>query len=135
MSQFTAAGNIIISRQIPSTLNNAINSILFLSTTMTGHEKGSHKKRKLTRLEVSAEKRRQKKAFLKVTPEAATAQPVLVSQTQESTVVLPDSPTNGVLPYAYCPVPLDGSPTVDNTAIVEMNAGPTMNHDNQKNYC
>jgi hypothetical protein len=125
MSQFTAAGNSIISVPIRSAHNAALQPSLLLSTTMTGHKDGSHKKRKATRLQVSAEKRRLKKARPEVTPEATTAPPV-VSQTQDDIVpVIAESPTNLLaLALALATVPPVGSPTVDNNVIAEMTAGP-----------
>jgi hypothetical protein len=95
---------------------------------MTGHKPNSHKKRKPTRLQVSAEKRIQKKARDEVTPEVVTAPPV-VTQTQDSAVI-PDSPTNPIITARNAPVPVsNGSPTADNIAIAEMAAGRTNEDD------
>jgi hypothetical protein len=127
MSQFTAVGNFLIWGPIRSAHNTALQQSLLLPTTMTGHKPGSHKKRKPTRLQVSAEKRRLKKARPEVTPEATTAPPV-VSQTQDDTVpAIAVSPTNQLVlapASAYASVSPVGSPTVDNNAIAEMTAGP-----------
>jgi hypothetical protein len=62
--------------------------------------------------------------------------PAMASQTQESTVtVIPESPTNRLVVVACGSptVPLDGSPTADNTAIAEMTSGRT-NDDKQNDY-
>ncbi len=125
-SQITGAGNLPFSRLLQST-HIALFSLLSYhqTTTMTGHKDGSHKKRTITRLEDSALKRAQKKACLQVSPVSNTDLP-LVSQTQQDSVVVPDSPTNPLVTVSDAIADIfNFSPTADHTAIAQMTAGRT----------
>jgi hypothetical protein len=84
---------------------------------MTGHEKGSHKKKKKTRLEDTDEKRAAKRLCSIRSPAAVTTPPV-VSQTQ-------DSSTSTTIEEGPFIVDAASPTNADNAAIANMAAGAT----------
>jgi hypothetical protein len=97
MSQITEVGNSLFFDSTHNT-HNPHNAAIYTccyyqTTTMTGHKDGSHKKRKVTRLEDSALKRSAKILRVGATLASPTVAPA-VTQTPEESPVIPDSPTN-----------------------------------------
>jgi hypothetical protein len=85
------------------------------STTMTGHKDGSHKKRKITRLQTTDEKRSAKKLRDSEPPDVETTV-VAVTQTQDADADAEPDPVPITTPHTSI-VATPGSPVADNDAI------------------